>query len=190
MKSFFVFSLNVLFFLILSLSSYAEEQWILDKDLSSINFELPILFNKNVKGSFDNIEGLVIIDMHNKENNKAIFSANIDSIDINYKKYKNLLLSNIFFDSKNFPKTLIDTNKFSYKDQTKMNLNVDLIIKDKTHSVPLTLKIDHLTNELVQIKGKLNFSRTKFNIGTGKWKSTIILRDKVTIKVNLFLFKN
>ena len=44
-------------------------------------------------------------------------------------------------------------------------------------------------NELIQIKTDLDFSRTLFNIGTGKWKSTAILKDKGVIKTNLFLFK-
>ena len=77
---------------------FASERWIIDKDLSSITFELPVLLVKNVQGIFTNIEGFVEIDVDQKKNNKAIFSIDIESIDMNYKKYKNLLLSNIFFD--------------------------------------------------------------------------------------------
>ena len=46
-----------------------------------------------------------------------------------------------------------------------------------------------LAEELVQIKSELIFSRTKFEIGLGSWKNTSILKDKVKIKTNLFLFK-
>ena len=55
--------------------------------------------------------------------------------------------------------------------------------------MPLELEINHLTEDLVQIKGLLYFSRTDFKIGTGKWDTTSILKDKIIIKTNLFLFK-
>ena len=47
----------------------------------------------------------------------------------------------------------------------------------------------HLAEELVQIIGTLNFSRTAYQIGIGKWSSTAILKDKAKITTNLFLFK-
>ena len=189
MNFFFIF----LFFLTinfpLSTKVISKESWLLDKNLSSLEFELPVLFANNVQGKFEEINGIIEIDLANKENNKAIFSVKINSIDMNYKKYKNLLLSDIFFDSYNFPIALVDTKKFSYKNENEFSLEVELTIKGKTEIVPLDIEIIHLANELIQIKTDLDFSRTLFNIGTGKWKSTAILRDKGVIKTNLFLFK-
>ena len=183
----------LLFFLFINLSIstkvISKESWLLDKNLSSIEFELPVLFANNVKGKFEEINGIIEIDLKNKENNKAIFSVKINSINMNYKKYKNLLLSDIFFDSYNFPVALVDTKKFSYKNENEFSLDVELTIKGKTEIVPLDIEIIHLANELIQIKTDLDFSRTLFNIGTGKWKSTAILKDKGVIKTNLFLFK-
>ena len=43
--------------------------------------------------------------------------------------------------------------------------------------------------ELVQIQSELAFSRTNFGIGIGKWQNTSILKDKVKLKTNLFLFR-
>lgn len=183
----------LLFFLTINFSLstkvISKESWLLDKNLSSIEFELPVLFANNVQGKFEEINGIIEIDLANKENNKAIFSVKINSINMNYKKYKNLLLSDIFFDSYNFPVALVDTKKFSYKNENEFSLEVELTIKGKTEIVPLDIEIIHLANELIQIKTDLDFSRTLFNIGTGKWKSTAILKDKGVIKTNLFLFK-
>ena len=63
--------LLLLFFTILfiSLSLQAKDRWVLDRTLSSITFELPVLLANNVKGTFDNIEGLVEIDTENQKNN-------------------------------------------------------------------------------------------------------------------------
>ena len=189
MNFFFIFLFFLTINFSLSTKVISKESWLLDKNLSSIEFELPVLFANNVQGKFEEINGIIEIDLANKENNKAIFSVKINSINMNYKKYKNLLLSDIFFDSYNFPVALVDTKKFSYRNENEFSLEVELTIKGKTEIVPLDIEIIHLANELIQIKTDLDFSRTLFNIGTGKWKSTAILKDKGVIKTNLFLFK-
>ena len=189
MNFFFIFLFFLTINFSLSTKVISKESWLLDKNLSSIEFELPVLFANNVQGKFEEINGIIEIDLANKENNKAIFSVKINSINMNYKKYKNLLLSDIFFDSYNFPVALVDTKKFSYKNENEFSLEVELTIKGKTEIVPLDIEIIHLANELIQIKTDLDFSRTLLNIGTGKWKSTAILKDKGVIKTNLFLFK-
>ena len=189
MRSRPLFKIILLISIFFSSCLLSKDNWILDKDLSTIYFELPVLFANNVRGQFKEIQGLVVIDVETKTNNKAIFSVTVDSIDMNYKKYKSLLLGNIFFDAQNFPIALVDTKKFSYLDQNQLDLEIELTIKGNSHMVPLNLEIYHLAEELKQIKGKLNFSRTAFQIGTGKWASTVILRDKAYIETNLFLFK-
>ena len=181
-------SFTFIFFLIPSIV-FASERWIIDKDLSSITFELPVLLAKNVQGTFTNIEGFVELDVDHKKNNKAIFSVDIGSIDMNYKKYKDLLLSNIFFDERKFPKIVIDTKKFSYQNEKELEINVELIIKGQSQMVPLTITVKRLAEELVQIQSELFFSRTDFNIGIGKWSNTTFLRDKAKIETDLFLFR-
>ena len=169
--------------------TYASERWILDKELSTIEFELPVLFAKNVKGSFNTMEGFIEIDVSQKENNKAIFYVEVNDLEMNYTKYKDLLLSNIFFDANQFPKAVVDTKKFSYVNETELELQVELTIKGKSAMVPLIINVKRLAEELVQIQSELTFSRTDFKIGIGKWKNTSILKDKVILKTNLFLFR-
>ena len=183
------FFLIFLIFSIFPTLSYSSERWILDKTLSTIEFELPVLFAKNVKGKFNSIEGFVELDVDQKENNKAIFSVKIDDLDMNYIKYKDLLLSNIFFDAAQFPKAVIDTKKFSYNNEEETELRVELTLKGKSEIVPLNIYVKRLAEELVQIQSELTFSRTNFDIGIGRWQNTSILKDKVKIRTNLFLFR-
>ena len=63
------------------------------------SFKVPILLSKKVQGQFSKFDGYVVID---QENNRALFSVKINSMELNYDKYKELLLSNIFFDEENF----------------------------------------------------------------------------------------
>ncbi|MBD1148031.1 YceI family protein [Pelagibacterales bacterium SAG-MED31] len=188
MKKYKFFFILFFFFNITSLS-YASERWILDKSLSTVEFELPVLFAKNVKGSFNTIGGFVELDVSKKENNKAIFYVEVNDLTMNYIKYKDLLLSNIFFNAEQFPKAVVDTKKFSYVNETTLEMDVELTIKGKSEMVPLIINLNRLAEELVQIQTELTFSRTAFEIGIGNWKNTSILKDKVKLKTNLFLFR-
>jgi len=186
----FKYSIIVLFFFIpISLSHASSERWILDKNLSTIEFELSVLFANNVKGKFNTIEGFVELDVTEKKNNKAIFSVQIDDLEMNYIKYKDLLLSEIFFDTLTFPLAVIDTKKFLYDNEKELKIDAELTLKGKSEMVPLVINVTRLADALVQIQTELKFSRTNFEIGIGQWSNTSILKDKVKIKTNLFLFK-
>ena len=173
----------------LSSKSSANEKWILDKNISSISFEVPVLFATNVIGKFENIDGFVELDLKDKKNNKAILSVDIESLKVNYKKYMDLILGPVFFDSTKYPFGVLDTKKFAYNNEEKLNLDIELSIKGITKTIDTELIIINLTPDLVQIKGLLEFSRNDFNIGTGNWKNTAILKDKIIINSNLFLIK-
>ena len=173
----------------LSSKSIANEKWILDKNISSISFEVPVLFATNVIGKFENINGFVELDLKDKKNNKAILSVDIESLKVNYEKYMDLILGPVFFDSTKYPFGVLDTKKFAYNNEEKLNLDIELSIKGITKTIDTQLTIINLTSDLVQIKGLLEFSRNDFNIGTGNWKNTAILKDKIIINSNLFLMK-
>ena len=168
----------------------ANDLWTIDKDISNIEFEVPVLLTKNVIGKFNEFDGFVSLDFSNQNNNKALINVRIDSLDINYKRYKDLVLSEVFFDAKKYPLGLIDTNnfKFNYEDN-KIYLIGELIIKGKSQNIPINIEVIKLASELVQVKSEISFSRNDFKIGTGNWKNTTILKDKIKIKANIFLFK-
>ena len=183
-----IFSLFLIF--LYSKQTTANDLWTIDKNISRIEFEVPVLFANNVIGKFTEFDGFVSLDLSNKNNNKALINVRIDSLDINYKRYKDLVLSEVFFDTKKFPLGLIDTNnfKFNYEDK-KINLIGELTIKDKSQNIPIDIEVIKLASELVQVKSYVSFSRNDFDIGTGNWKNTTILKDQIKIKANIFLFK-
>ena len=186
-KYIFIFSVYLIIFFPTIL--IAKQKWIMDNSLSSITFELPVFLMKNVQGTFENINGYIEIDLENKKNNKAIFSAEIESITMNYKKYKPLLMSEIFFDQELYPITLIDTKKFSYENEKELIINVEITLKGQSQTLPIKIIVKHIAEKIVQLECELFFSRTDFNIGIRKWSNTAILKDKVKINANLFLFK-
>ena len=180
-----------LLLILLFLCSYiqANEKWIIDKNLSEITFEVPVLFATNVSGEFTNFDGFVEIDVKNKKNNKAILSVEIDSLEINYKRYKDLILGPKFFDFSNYPIGVLDTKKFSYQNEENLKLDIELTIKGISKIVETDLVVNRLAADIVQIVGKLEFNRNDFEIGTGNWKNTSILKNKIKINSSIFLFK-
>ena len=180
-----------LLLILLFLCSYiqANEKWIIDKNLSEITFEVPVLFATNVSGEFTNFDGFVEIDVKNKKNNKAILSVEIDSLEINYKRYKDLILGPKFFDFSNYPIGVLDTKKFSYQNEEDLKLDIELTIKGISKIVETELVVNRLAADIVQIIGKLEFNRNDFEIGTGNWKNTSILKNKIKINSSTFLFK-
>ncbi len=180
-----------LLLILLFLSSYiqANEKWVIDKNLSEITFEVPVLFATNVSGKFKNFNGFVEIDVKNKKNNKAILSVEIESLETNYEKYRDLILGPKFFDFSNYPIGVLDTKKFSYQNEKKLKLNIELTIKGISKVIETELAIKRLAADIVQIKGKLEFNRNDFEIGTGNWKNTTILKNKIKINSSIFLFK-
>lgn len=188
MKIFANFIFCIVFICINSLQVEGRSVWVLDKELSEVKFELPVLLMDNVIGKFKEIEGFVVINSENKQNNKAFFSVNINSIELNYHTYKELLFSDIFFDELNFPYAIIEINKFN--DPQNLNIlqiNAELQIKNIIQVIPFNIEINHLANNLVQLKCDLEFSRNSYNLGKGNWSSVLILNDKIQLKANLFL---
>ena len=181
---------SLFFIFLFSKQSIASDLWNIDKNISSIEFEVPVLFAKNVIGKFNTFDGFVSLDLSNQNNNKALLNVDIKSLEFNYKKYKDLVLSEVFFDATRFPLGLIDTNnfKFNYEDN-KISLIGELTIKGRSQKLPFDIEIIELTSELVQVKSEISFSRNKFNIGTGNWKNTTILKDEIKIRAKIFLFK-
>jgi len=191
LKIFLNLSVFIFFYTILiSKFLIAAEIWVVDNKISEISFEVPVLFASNVEGKFIDFDGLVQIDINENHDNKAIFYVSINSIETNYKKYRNLLLGPIFFDSMNFPLSVLDTKNFQFKNNDDNVLDVELTIKNKSKNLPINLKIIQLTNDLVQVKGELFFNRLDFNIGIDKWRNTTFLKDRVRLFFNIFLIKD
>ena len=55
--------------------SAANDLWTIDKNISSIEFEVPVLLTKNVVGKFNEFDGFVSLDLSN-QNNDEVFVFN------------------------------------------------------------------------------------------------------------------
>ena len=191
MNTFAKFIFCILLVVFYSNNIAGKNIWTIDKKLSEIKFEVPVVLAKKIIGQFKEFDGFVVIDLDNKENNKGMFSVQINSMEFNYEKYKELLFSDVFLNEKKFPIAIIDAKKFTLPTNSKtLLINVELQIKDIIHIIPLKVIFNHLTNNFVQVTTNFKFSRNSYEIGKDKWSSGLILRDTIHVKVNLFLNRN
>jgi polyisoprenoid-binding protein YceI len=174
-------------FLFLCTNSFALEKWIVNNKNSSINFSIPVLLAENVTGNFKKFTGFIEVDRKNFEG-VANITIDINSITTNYDlDYGDLIRSEVFFNISQFPKASIKTKDFLInKDNTAYAFaTVNIKGNEKDFKIPLSYNLQG-TNKAIA-KGAFAFKRTDFEIGTGLWSSTLVLKDEVTINVILSL---
>ena len=179
----------LIFFIFQSFAIEANNIWSIDKGLSEIKFELPILFGDNIEGKFTEFDGNVIIDQKNNKNNiRAVFYVQINSLELNKDKYKKILLSDGFFDAIHFPIAIIDTKKFTTINLSYiLDINSELQIKDIIQDIPFTIIIKELGHDFIQVKADIEISRSSFKLGKDSLSSILFFGDKVLLKINIFL---
>ena len=171
------------------------DEWKLDKDHTSVNFEVKHFFN-TVNGNFKDYEGTFNFDPDNLMESKFTFTIPISSIETNNEKRNNHLKSPDFFDAEKFPTMKFVSTGFEKKAENKYVVNGDLKIKDVTKKVSIpfeiTGKTDHPMKKGTIIMGlafNTEINRNDFNVGAGDWTSNKIVGEKVKISVNTELNK-
>ena len=174
-------------FLFFCNQSLALEKWIINNSKSSINFSIPVLFAEDIKGNFKNFKGFVNAD---RKNLKGVVNivVDIESISTNYDlDYADFIKGDVFFDIIKFPQASIKTKDFVINKDNTANAFATLSIKGKDKDFKIPLNYNLQENNKAIAKGNFNFNRSDFEIGTGIWASTLILKDEVTVNVILSL---
>ena len=167
--------------------SFALEKWIVNTSKSSINFSIPVILAEDVTGNFKKFTGFIEVDRKNFEGVANII-IDINSINTNYDlDYGDLIRSDVFFNISQFPQASIKTKDFLInKDNTAYAFaTVNIKENEKDFKIPLSYNLQG--NNKAIAKGTFTFKRTNFEIGTGLWSNTLVLKDDVTVNVVLTL---
>ena len=165
--------------------SFALEKWIVNTSKSSINFSIPVILAEDVTGNFKKFTGFIEVDRKNFEGVANII-IDINSINTNYDlDYGDLIRSDVFFNISQFPQASIKTKDFLInKDNTAYAFaTVNIKENEKDFKIPLSYNLQG--NNKAIAKGTFTFKRTNFEIGTGLWSNTLVLKDDVTVNVVL-----
>lgn len=191
---------TTLFFLFLlgmnsNIFSQNAEHWKLDKDHTSVNFEVKHFFN-TVNGNFTDFEGVFIFDPNNLKGSKFDFTVAVSSIETNNEKRNNHLKSQDFFDAEKFPKMHFISTDFKKLSDTKYEVKGKLRIKDVIKNITIPFEVTGLMDHPMKKETKLmglafntKINRNDYNVGAGDWTSTKVVGDIVKIDINAELNK-
>ncbi len=174
-------------FLFICSQSFALEKWVINTSKSSINFSIPVLLAEDVTGNFKKFTGFIEVDRKNFEGVANVI-IDINSINTNYDlDYGDLIRSDVFFNIFQFPKASIKTKDFLINKDNTAYAYATVSIKgnEKDFKIPLSYNLQG--NDKAIAKGTFTFKRTDFEIGTGIWSNTLILKDEVKVNVSLTL---
>lgn len=138
-------SLITALLLSLPLSALAAT-WTLDPDHSTAQFKVRHLMISNVKGTFEKIQGQLILDDKDITKSKVDVIIDTASVNTNIKKRDDHLRSPDFFDVAKFPAMTFVSTKVEKDGTDKLKVTGNLTIKGITK--PVVLHVDGLTAEV------------------------------------------
>lgn len=170
-------------------------KWELDKDHTSVNFEVKHFFN-TVNGNFTDFDGNFFFDPDNLEDSKFDFTVAVSSIETNNEKRNNHLKSADFFNVEKFPEIYFVSTGFNKISDTQYEIKGKLRIKDviKNVTIPfeITGKMEHPMKEGATLMGlafNTTINRNDYNVGAGDWTSNKIVGENVKVSINTELNK-
>lgn len=175
------------------LTAQNSNLWMLDKDHTSVNFDVQHFFS-TVNGNFTEFDGEFQFDPDNLKASKFIFTVPVSSIETNNQKRNNHLKSDDFFSAAKYPNIKFQSTGFQKMSAKDYVVTGDLTIKDVTKRVAIpfeiTGKMEHPMMKGTTILGlafNTSLDRTDYEVGTGDWASDMVVGDNVNIAVNMEL---
>ena len=176
-------------------SAQNSNQWMLDKDHTSVNFAVNHFFS-TVNGNFTEFSGNFQFDPDNLKASSFEFTIPVSAIFTNNEKRDKHLKSEDFFKASKYPNIKFKSTGFEKQGKNKYIVNGNLIIKDVTKKVAIPFEItgemEHPMMRGTTILGlsfKTSLDRSAYGVGTGDWASDMVVGDNVDIAVNMELNK-
>jgi len=123
----------------------------------------------------------------------AAASAQVDidtaSYDLGDAAYDQEARGEAWFDTKKYPKATFKSTSVAPAGDNKYSMAGRLTIKGKTADVMVPVSVSTQGGQQV-FDGELPISRLQYNVGTGEWKDTSVVDDKVIIKFHLVAAKH
>lgn len=163
----------VLAFVFCSVSSLAfANNYTIDKDHSSIDFTVKHLGISNVKGSFKDFEGKIVMDEKKPSTDSATVTIKTTSIDTGTAKRDEHLKSPDFFDTSKFPEMSFKTTKVT---KTGRTFKIDGLLTLHGVEKPVSLKAefggetkDPWGNQRIAFTATGTIDRTQFGLTWNK----------------------
>ncbi len=167
--------------------------WQIDRAHSAINFTINHFFTP-VDGSFDDYEATVNFDPNNLEGSSIDVTIPVESVNTRNQRRDNHLKSEDFFNTAQWPNIRFVSHTIESLGDNQFVAHGELTIRDNTHSFELPFELlgvmDHPMRENTKVAGIVadaQLMRTDFGVGVGDWAATVVVGDRVNIRLNLEL---
>jgi len=167
--------------------------WQIDRAHSAINFTINHFFTP-VDGSFDDYEATVNFDPNNLEGSSIDVTIPVESVNTRNQRRDNHLKSEDFFNTAQWPNIRFVSHTIESFGDNQFVAHGELTIRDNTHSFELPFELlgvmDHPMRENTKVAGIVadaQLMRTDFGVGVGDWAATVVVGDRVNIRLNLEL---
>ena len=191
-----IISIVTLLCLTLPLSALASN-WTLDPDHSAAQFKVRHLMISNVKGSFEKINGQLILDDKDITKSRVDVTIDMASVNTNIKKRDDHLRGPDFFDTAKFPSMTFVSTKVEKDGPDKLKVTGNLTIKGITR--PVVLHVDGLTPEIKDPWGNTRrgasattaINRKDFGVNWHKKLDTgvVVVGDDIAIQLEVEFIK-
>ncbi|PWN70057.1 polyisoprenoid-binding protein [Chryseobacterium phosphatilyticum] len=179
-------------FVLLSIMSFAQNNWEIDPMHSSFNFNIKHMGISFVQGRFDKFAGKVMTKGANLDNASINISVATETINTGVEMRDNHLKSNEFFAAGQYPEMLFESNSVVKDKNNGYIIKGKLTIKDVTKEISIPVTFGGITKnkdgkEIMGLQAKFTIDRLQYNINYDE-KGLGIAKD-VDINVYLELVK-
>ncbi len=162
--------------------------WNIDTNQSRINFTIS-QYGQPLTGSFK-LDGKIIFDPDNLENNLADITIDIASIDTGSDDRDSQALGSDWFDAKNFPVARFISTKFKNNGDGSYVASGEMTIRDKTMPLDLPFELEIKSSnggkeKVAKMSASLSINRLDFGIGRGQWQKTDTIGNKAKLNISL-----
>lgn len=192
------FAVLFIFAVLTTVNVKAQEsnQWMLDQDHTSVNFEADHFFS-TVNGNFTDFNGKFNFDPDDLSGSSFEFIIPVSSIETNNEKRNQHLKSDDFFAAAKYPEIHFKSSGFERISAKKFIVKGDLTMKNMTKKVAIpfevTGKMEHPMMKGTTILGlafTTSLNRADYHIGVGDWASDMVVGDEVLVDINMELNQN
>ncbi|MFH9396415.1 YceI family protein [Streptomyces sp. NPDC017556] len=168
----------------------------IDPSHSSIGFTVRHAMVTNVRGSFGEHEGTLVVDGTDPANSAASIDVKIASIDTSIADRDGHLVSGDFFDAEKFPLMTFRSTKAEQLGGEAYRITGDLTIKDVTRPLSIDLEFngsatDVYGNERVGFEGSADILRSDWGLTWNAALETggVMVSDKVKLTFDISAIK-
>jgi polyisoprenoid-binding protein YceI len=167
--------------------------WQIDKSHSAVNFTINHFFTP-VDGNFDDYSAEVYFDPENLEGSHIDVTIPVASVNTRNDRRDGHLKTADFFDAETWPEIRFVSSEIVRDGESNFVARGQLTIRDVTMDFDLPFELlgvmDHPMRENTRVAGivaNAELMRNDFGVGTGDWRATAVVGNRVNIQLNLEL---